>query len=157
MDCRMPGFPVLHYLLEFVQTHVHWVRDAIQPSHPLSSPSPAFNFSQHQGLFQWVSSSHRVTKVLGFSFSIIPSNEYSGLVSFRIDWFHLLTVQTTLKGISLCRGFCVLEEDDRKGMTNPPESICKHFLSSSSEGIWENHRKGTRASCTTLPSGTRVL
>ena len=53
-DCRMPGFPVLHHLLEFAQTHVHWVGDAIQPSLPLSSPSPAFNLSQHRGLFQWV-------------------------------------------------------------------------------------------------------
>ena len=59
MDCRMPGFPVCHYLLELAQTHVHWVSDAIQPSHPLSSSSPfAFNLSQNQGLFQWVGSSH---------------------------------------------------------------------------------------------------
>ena len=56
--------PALHHLPEFAQTHVHWVNDAIQPSHPLSSPSPAFNLSQHQGLFQWVSSSHQVAKVL---------------------------------------------------------------------------------------------
>ena len=64
MDCSMPGFPVLHYLPEFAQTHVHWVSDAIQPSHPLSSPSPAFSLSQHQGLFQWVSFSHQVAKGL---------------------------------------------------------------------------------------------
>ena len=62
-----PGLPVHHQLPEFTQTHVHWVDDAIQPSHPLSSPSPpAFNLSQHQGLFQWVSSSHQVAKVLEF-------------------------------------------------------------------------------------------
>ena len=67
MDCSMSGFPVLHYLLEFVQTHVHWVRDAIQPSHPLSPPSsPALNLFQHQGLFQWTHSSHQVAKVLEF-------------------------------------------------------------------------------------------
>ena len=67
MDCSMPGLPVHHQLPEFTQTHVHWVGDAIQPSHPLSSPSPpAFNLSQHQGLFQWVSSSHQVVKVLEF-------------------------------------------------------------------------------------------
>ena len=61
MDCSKPGFPVLHYLLEFAQIHVHWVGDAIQPSHPLSSPyPPALNLSQHLGLFQWVSSSHQV-------------------------------------------------------------------------------------------------
>ena len=64
-DCSIPGFPVLHYFPVFVQTHVHWVGDAIQPSHPLSPPSaPAFNLSQHPGLFQWVSSSHQVAKVL---------------------------------------------------------------------------------------------
>ena len=67
MDCSMPGFPVHHQLPEFTQTHVHRVSDAIQPSHPLSSPSPpAFNHSQHQGLFKWVSSSHEVAKVLEF-------------------------------------------------------------------------------------------
>ena len=54
MNCSTPGFPELHYLLEFAQTHVHWVNDAIQPFHPLSSPSPAFSLSQHQGLFQWL-------------------------------------------------------------------------------------------------------
>ena len=67
MDCSMPGFPVHHQLPEFTQTHVHWISDAIQPSHPLSIPSPpAFNLSQHQGLFKWVSSSHQVAKVLEF-------------------------------------------------------------------------------------------
>ena len=65
MDCIMPGFPVLHYLQEFVQTHIHWVSDATQPSHLLLPPSPpAFNLSQHQAVFQWVSSSHQVAKVL---------------------------------------------------------------------------------------------
>ena len=65
--CRSPGLPVLHQLPEFTQSHVHRVGDAIQPSHPLSSPSPpAFNLCQHQGLFQWVSSSHQVAKVLEF-------------------------------------------------------------------------------------------
>ena len=63
----MPGLPVLHQLLEFIQTHVHWVNDAIQPSHPLLSPSPpVLNLSQHQGLFKWVSSSHQMAKVLEF-------------------------------------------------------------------------------------------
>ena len=66
-DCNMPGFPVHHQLQEFTQTHAHWVGDAIQPSHPLSSPAPpAFILSQHQGLFQWVSSPHQVAKVLEF-------------------------------------------------------------------------------------------
>ena len=67
MDCSTPGLPVHHQLSELTQTHVHWVGDAIQPSHPLLSPSPpAFNLSHHQGLFQWVSSLHQVTKVLEF-------------------------------------------------------------------------------------------
>ena len=70
VDCSTPGFPVHHQLLELAQNHVHRVSNVIHPSHPLSSPSPAFNLSQHQGLFQWVSSSHHVAKVWGFSFSI---------------------------------------------------------------------------------------
>ena len=100
MNCSTPGFPVFHYLAEFAQTHVHWVSDAIQPSHPLSSPSPpALNLSQNQGLFQWVSSSHQVAKYWSFSFSISPSSEYSGLISFRMDRLDLLAVQGTLKSL----------------------------------------------------------
>ena len=100
MDCSTPGFPVHHQLPELAQTHVHQVRDAIQPSHPLSSPSPpALNIFQHQGLFQWVSSSHQVAKVLELQLHVSPSNEYSGLISFRIDWFDLLAVQGTLKSL----------------------------------------------------------
>ena len=100
MDCSMPGFPVHHQLQELTQTHVHWVGDAIQPSHRLSSPSPrAFNHSQNQGLFQWVSSLHQVAKDWSFSFSISPSNEYSGLISFRMEWLDLLAVQGTLKSL----------------------------------------------------------
>ena len=68
MDCNLPGFPALHHRPKLAQTHVHWVGDAIQPSHPLSSPSPAFNLFQHQGLFQWVSSLHQVAKILAFQF-----------------------------------------------------------------------------------------
>ena len=71
MDCSRPGLPVHHQLPEFTQIHVCWVGDAIQPSHPLSSPfPPTFSLSQHQGLFQWVSSSHQVAKVWSISFSI---------------------------------------------------------------------------------------
>ena len=77
MDCSMPGSPVLHYLPEFAQTHVHWACDAIQPSHPLSSPSPpALHLSQHQGLFQRGSLHISWPKYWGFSFSNSPSNEY---------------------------------------------------------------------------------
>ena len=76
------------------------VGDTIQPPHPLLSPSPpTSNLSQHQGLFQGVSSSHQVAKVLEFQLSISPSNEYSGLVSFRMDWLDLLAVQGTFKGL----------------------------------------------------------
>ena len=94
MDCSTPGLPVHHQLPEFAQTHVHWGSDAIQPSHPLLSLSPpAFYLSQHQGLFQWVSYSHQVND---WSFNISLTNEYSGLISFRID---LLAVQGTLKSL----------------------------------------------------------
>ena len=97
-DCSMPGFCVLHHLLEFAQTEIHWVSDAILPSHPLSSPSPpVLNFSRHQSLFQWIGSSHQVPRVLELRFSISTSKEYSRLSSLKIDWFDLLPVQGTLK------------------------------------------------------------
>ena len=92
-DSNSPGFPVNHKLLGLVQTQGHWVGDAIQLSRPLLSPFPhVFNLSQHHSLFQWVSSSHQVVKVLNFSYSISTSNEYSELISFRMDWFDLLAV-----------------------------------------------------------------
>ena len=101
MDCSARGFSVHHQLSELAQTQVHQVSNAIQPSHPLSSHSPpAFNLSQHQGLFQGVSSSHQVPTYWSFSFSISPSNEHSGLICFRIDWFHLILVQCTLRVLS---------------------------------------------------------
>ena len=149
MDCSKPGLPVHHQLPEFTQTHVHWVGDAIQPSHPLLSPSPpTFNLSQHQGLFRegnsnplqysclenprdrgaWWAAIYGVTqsqtrlkrlssgsssrvfsnesalhmrwpKYWSFSFSISPSNEHSGLISFRTDWLDLLAVQGTFKSL----------------------------------------------------------
>ena len=93
MDCTTPGFPAYHRLLELTQTHAHGVGDAIQPSHPLLSLSPAFCLSQHQVrvfsnesilLIRW-------PKCWSFSFSISSSNEYSGLISFKMDWLDLLT------------------------------------------------------------------
>ena len=100
MDCSMPGLPVHHKLPEFTKTHVHQVSDAIQPSHPLSSPSPpAFNLSQHQRLSSASVLHIRWLKYWRFSFSISPSNEYSGLISFRMDWLDLLAVQGTLKSL----------------------------------------------------------
>ena len=98
MDCSTPGFPLHHQLSELTQTHIHWVSDAIQPSHLLSSPSlPTFNLSQHQGLFSESVLHIRWPKYWSFSFSISPSKEYSGLISFRMDGMDLLAVQGTLK------------------------------------------------------------
>jgi len=101
MDCSMPGLLVHHQLPEFTQSHVHWVSDAIQPSHPLLSPSPpTFTLSQHQGLSKWVTLlSIRWPKYWSFSFNISPSKEHSGLISFRIDWLDHLAVQGTLKSL----------------------------------------------------------
>ena len=99
MDCSTPAFPVHHQLLEFAQTHVHWVGDAIQPSHPLSSPAPpVFSLSQHQVFSNESVLCIRWPKDWSFSFNISPSNEYSGLISFRIDWVDL-SVQGTLKSL----------------------------------------------------------
>ena len=100
MDCSTPGFPVHHQLLELAQTHIHWVSDPVQPSHPLSFPSPlAFNppsirvFSNEPVLcIRWL-------KYWNFSFSINPSNEYSALISFRMDWLDLLATQRTLRSL----------------------------------------------------------
>ena len=98
MNCSTPGFPVFHYLLEPTQTHVHWVGDAIQLSCPMSSPSSlALNFSQHQGLFQWVSSSHQVAKVLELQLQL-PMNIQ--------DWFPLgLTNLISLQAKGLSKDF----------------------------------------------------
>ena len=100
VDCSTPGFPVHHQLLEFTQTHVHWVGDAIQPSHPLSSTSPpAFNLSSIR-VFSSESVLHiRWPKYWSFSFNISPSSEYSRLLSFRMDWLDLLAVQGALKSL----------------------------------------------------------
>ena len=95
MDCSMPGFSVLHYLLEFTQIHVYWVGDAIQPSHPLRllpsiCPSIRVFSNELVLLIRW-------PKYWSFSFSISPSNEYSGPIFFRMGWLDLLAVQETLK------------------------------------------------------------
>ena len=98
MACSMPDFPIHHQLLELAQTHVHRIGDAIQPSHPLTSPSPpAFYLSQPQGLLQWVSFSYQVAKVLEFQLQHQSFQWISGLVSFRMDWLDLLEVQGALK------------------------------------------------------------
>ena len=111
--------PALHYLLEFAQTHIHWFSDAIQPSLPLSPPSPpTLNLSQHWSLFHWVSSSHQVAKILELQLTS-PSNEYLGLISFRINWFDLLAV----KGLS--RVFS-------------STTIWKHQFFGSQPSLWSN-------------------
>ena len=100
MDCSTPGFPVHHQLPELTQTHVHWVCDAVQPSYPLSSflllppiPPSIRVFSNESALrIRW-------PKYWSFSFSISPSNEHSGLISFRMDWLDLLAVQGTLRSL----------------------------------------------------------
>ena len=92
MNCSTPGLPVHHQLLEFTQTHDHWVDDAIQQSHPLSSPSPpSLNLSQHQGLFKWVNSLHEVAKVLEFqaSTSVLPMNTEDWSPLGWTDWISL--------------------------------------------------------------------
>ena len=100
MNCSTPGFPVLHYLLEFAQTHVHWIDDAIQPSHALSLPSPhAFSLSQHQGLFHWVSSSHQVAKIWELQFQHQSFQSIFRVDFLWIDWFDLLAVQGTLQSL----------------------------------------------------------
>ena len=100
MNCRTPGLPVHHQLPEFTQTHVHRVSDAIQPSHPLSSPSPlAPNPSQHQVFSSESTLRTRWPKYWSFSFSISPSKEIPGLISFRMDWLDLLagTIKSLLQ------------------------------------------------------------
>ena len=97
-DCSTPGFSVFYHPLELAQTHVHRISDVIQPSHPLSSPSPPV-FPSIRVLSNDRALPIRWPKYWSFSFSISPSNEYSGLISFRIDWFDLLTVQGTLKSL----------------------------------------------------------
>ena len=98
MDWSMPGFPVHHQPPEFTQTHLHWVGDPTISSSVITF-APTFNLSQHQGLFKWSVLHIRQPKYWSFSFSISLSNEYSGLISFRMDWLDLLEVQGTLKSL----------------------------------------------------------
>ena len=100
INCRMPGFSGSHYLPEFAKTHVCWVGEAIQPSHPLLLPSHFASIFPSIRVFSSESALHiRWPNYWSFSFSISPSNEYSGLISFRIDWFDPLAVQGTLKSL----------------------------------------------------------
>ena len=113
MDCSAPGFHVHHQLAKLAQTHVHQVGDAIQPSHPLLSPSPpVFNLSQNQVFPNESVLRIRWPKYWSFSVSISPSSEYSELISFRMDWLDLLAVQGTLKSLlQLCRVLVIKSEE----------------------------------------------
>ena len=101
MDCSTPGLPINHQLPEFTQTHVNWVSDAIQPSHPLMSPSsPSFNLSQHQGLFKWVSSLHQLTSIgVSASASVFPKNIQDWFPLGWTDWLDLCALQGALKSL----------------------------------------------------------
>ena len=114
---------VLHCLPEFAQTLAHWINDATQPSHPLSSPSLAFNFSQHQDVSNEPALRIRWPKY--WSFSISLSNEYSGLISFRIDWSELLAVQGTPKSL--------LQHDSSKA---PVPQLSAFFMVQTHIHIW---------------------
>ena len=133
IDCSKPGFLVLHHLLELAHTHVHWVSDVIQPSHPLSSPPLAFSLPQH--LSQVFSSETalciRWPKYWSFNFSISPSNEYSGLISFRIDWLDLLAVQGTLKSL--------LQHHSSKASVLQCSAFFMVQLSHRYMNYWKNH------------------
>ena len=135
MNRIMPGLPVHHRLTEFTQTHVHRVSDAIQPSHPLSSPSPSPSvfpsirvFSSESVLcIQW-------PKYWSFSFGISPSNEYSGLISFRMDWLDLIAVQGTLKSL--------LQHHSSKASILQCSSFLYGPTLTSIHGYWKNHSLG---------------
>ena len=132
MNCSTPGFPILHCLPEFAQTHVHWVGDAIQPSHPLSSPSPlALHHSQHQGLFQWVNSSHQVAKVLGdtTSASVLPMNIQNW---FPLGWTALVSLQS--KRLSGVFSNTTVQKHQFFG-TQPSLQSNSHFT----HDYWKNH------------------
>ena len=132
VNCSTPGLPVHHKLLEFTQTHAHWVGDAIQPSHPLPSPSPpASNPSQHQGLFQWVNSSHEVAKVLEFQ-----------LQHQSFQW----TSRTDLLQDGLVGSSCSLRDSQESSTTPQFKSINFSALSfphsltlTSIHDDWKNH------------------
>ena len=132
MDCSTPGFSVLHHLPELAQTHIHWVGDAIQPSHPLLSPSPpALNLSQHQGLFQWVGSSHQVAKGLQLQCQH-RSFQWIFRVDLFLDW--------------LARSPCSPRDSQESSPTPPSKSISSFVLSLLSAlthisiyDCWKNH------------------
>ena len=132
VDCSTPGFPVYHQLLEPTQTHVHYVGDAIQPSHPLSSPSPpAFDLSQHQGILQWVGSSHQVAKSIGASASasVLPVNIQDW---FPLGWTSWISLQS--KGLSR-----VFSKPQFKSISSSALSFLYSPALTSIHDYWINH------------------
>ena len=132
MNYSVPGLPVHHQLLEFTQTHVHRVGDAIQPLHPLSKPSPPAPNPPSIRVFSNESTLHmRWPKYWSFSFSISPSNEHPGLVSFRMDWLELLAVQRTLKSL--------LQHHSSKASNSSALSFLHSPTLASIHDYWKNH------------------
>ena len=130
-DCSKPGFPVHHQFLKLTQTHVHQVTDAIQASHPPSAPSlPTFNLSQHQGFSSESIPCFRWPKYWSFSFSISPSKEHPGLISFRMDWLDLLAVQGTLKSSPI---------PQFKSISSSALSYLYSLTLTSISDYWKNH------------------
>ena len=132
MACSTPGFPVYRQLPEFAKTHVHRVSDAIQPSHPLSSPSPPASVFPNIGVFSNESVFHiRWPKYWSFSFNINPSNEHLGLISFRMDGLDLLAVQGTLKSL--------LQYHSSKAINSAELSFLYDPTLTSMHDYWKNH------------------
>ena len=161
MDCSMPGFPVHHQLLELTQTHVHQVGDAIQPSHPLSPLLLPAIFPRIRVFSSESVLRIRWPKYWSFSFSISPSNEYSGLISFRMHWLDLLAVQGTLKSLQhhsnttatpqqLCLKGCVQKASFKEPVLLPWRAVggCTHVLCAEGQTVvfWQGQ----------LPSPTRL-
>ena len=128
MDCRMPGFLVLHYFPEFAQAHVHWVNDGIQPSHPLLLPSLALNLSQHQGLFQWVGSSHSGGQSFTLA-SVLPMNIQGWFPLWLTDLISLLPRDS--QESSLAPQF--------KSISSSVLSVVYGPTLTSTHDYWENH------------------
>ena len=158
MNCSMPGLPVHHQLLEFTQTYVHWVGDAIQPSYPLSSPSPpAPNPSQHQGLFQWINSLHQVAKVLEFQLQHQSFQWTTGLISFAVRGTlkSLLQHQSSKASILRCSAFFTVQLSHPYMTTRKTIALTRRTLVSKVMSLVLNML--SRLVITFLPRSKRLL
>ena len=132
MECSIPGLPAHHQLPELTQTHLHYVSDTMQPSHPLSFPSPPPSIFPSIRVFLSESALHiRWPKYWSFNFNISPSNEYSALISFRMDWLDLLAVQSTLKSL--------LQNHSPKASNSSAISFLYSPTLTSIHDYWKNH------------------